>query len=89
MSSTTPPSLAWLLSFATLSERRRKGLVGTATLGYVALVVVVSVLQTAAGLAPVDVGAVAALLYLLGVGLLGVAFLTALLSLRNPTPATP
>jgi hypothetical protein len=62
--------------------------VGTATLGYVALVVV-SGLQTAAGLAPVDVGAVAALLYLLGVGLLGVAFLTALLSLRNPTPATP
>jgi hypothetical protein len=82
------PALAWLLSFATLSERRRKGLVGTAALGYVALVVV-SVLQTAAGLAPVDVGAVAALLYLLGVGLLGVAFLTALLSLHNPTPATP
>jgi hypothetical protein len=88
MSSTHRPGLAWLLSFATISERRRVGLVGTATVGYVALVVV-SVLQTAAGLAPVDIGAVAALLYLLGVSLLGVAFLAALLSLRNPTPATP
>jgi len=82
------PALAWLLSFATLSERRRTGLVSTAAVGYVALVVV-SVLQTAAGLAPQDVGAVAAVLYLLGVGLLGVAFLAALLTLRNPTPAAP
>jgi hypothetical protein len=79
------PALAWLLSFATLSEQRRVGLVGTATLGYVALVVV-SVLQTAAGLAPMDVGLVPALLYLLGLSLLGVAFLAALLALRNPTP---
>jgi hypothetical protein len=78
---------AWLLSFATLSERRRMRLVGTATLGYVALVVV-SVLQTAAGLAPLDLGAVAALLYLLGVGLLGVAFLAALLALRDPVPTS-
>src|SRR6266511_530776 len=39
------PALAWLLSFTTLAERRRVGLVGTAALGYVALVVV-SVLQT-------------------------------------------
>jgi hypothetical protein len=60
------------------------GLVGTAALGYVALVMV-SVLQTAAGLTPLDVGAVAALLYLLGVGMLGVAFLAAILALRNPT----
>lgn len=64
------------------------GLVGTAALGYVALVMV-SVLQTAAGLTPLDVGAVAALLYLLGVGMLGVAFLAAILALRNPTPAAP
>jgi hypothetical protein len=82
------PALAWLLSFATLPERRRMGLVGTAALGYVALVMV-SVLQTAAGLTPLDVGVVAALLYLLGVGMLGVAFLAALLALRNPTPAAP
>jgi len=77
------PALAWLLSFATLSERRRVGVVGTATLGYVALVVV-SVLQTATGLAPLDIGVVAAVLYLLGVGLLGAAFVAALLALRNP-----
>ena len=82
------PALAWLLSFATISERRRVGLVGTATVGYVALVTV-SLLQTAAGLAPLDVGAVAGLLYLLGVGLLGVAFVAALLALRNPTPTAP
>jgi hypothetical protein len=82
------PALAWLLSFATLAERRRMSLVVTATLGYVALVAV-SVLQTAAGMAPLDVGVVAALLYLLGVGLLGVTFLAALLALRNPTPVAP
>jgi hypothetical protein len=77
------PALAWLLSFATLSERRRIGVVGTATLGYVALVVV-SVLQTATGMAPLDIGVVAAVLYLLGVGLLGAAFVAALLALCNP-----
>ncbi len=80
------PALAWLLSFAALPERRRVALVGTATLGYAALVVV-SVLQTATGMAPLDVGVVAAVLYLVGVGLLGTAFVAALLALRNPIPA--
>jgi hypothetical protein len=80
------PALAWLLAFAALDERRRLGLVRVATAGYVALVVV-SVLQAAAGVAPFDVGLVAAVLYLLGVGLLGAAFLAALLALRNPAPA--
>ena len=80
------PALAWLLAFAALDERRRLGLVRVATVGYVALVVV-SVLQAAAGVAPFDVGLVAAVLYLLGVGLLGAAFLAALLALRNPAPA--
>ncbi|SRR6266545_1628713 len=80
------PALAWLLSFAAaLPERRRVVLVGTATLGYASLVVV-SVLQTATGVAPFDVGMAAAVLYLLGVGLLGAAFVAALLALRNPTP---
>ncbi|HEX6678128.1 MAG TPA: hypothetical protein VF486_24310 [Actinomycetes bacterium] len=78
------PALAWLLSFATLPERRRVVLVGTATLGYASLVVV-SVLQTATGVAPFDVGVAAAALYLLGAGLLGAAFAAALLALRNPT----
>jgi len=45
------PVLAWLLSFARLSERRRLGLVWAATAGYGALVTV-SVAQTAAGRAP-------------------------------------
>jgi hypothetical protein len=36
--------------------------------------------------APWDVGVVAAVLYLVGVGLLGTAFAAALLALRNPTP---
>jgi hypothetical protein len=76
------PALAWLLSFATLAERRRVRLVAAATLGYVALVVV-SLLQTATGTAPWDVGVVAAVLYLLGVGLVGAAFLAALMALRN------
>ena len=79
------PTLAWLLSFTTLGERRRVTLMGIAFLGYVALVVV-SLIQTAAGMAPLDVGVVAAVLYLLGVGLLGVAFLTALLTFRKPLP---
>jgi hypothetical protein len=79
------PALAWLLSFAALSEQRRLGLVRLATGGYLALVVV-SVLQAAGGVAPFDVGVVAAVLYLLGVVLLGVAFVAALLALRHPTP---
>ena len=77
------PALAWLLSLATLAERRRTHLVAAATFGYVALVAV-SLLQTAAGVAPLDLGVVAAVLYLLGVGLLGAAFVAALLALRNP-----
>jgi hypothetical protein len=80
------PALAWLLAFTALSEPRRLGLVRVATVGYVALVVV-SILQTVTGVAPFDVGPVAALLYLLGVGLLGAAFLAALLALGNPAPA--
>jgi hypothetical protein len=79
------PALAWLLTFADLSERRRLGLVRVAALGYVALVAV-SILQAAGGVAPLDLSVVAAVLYLLGVALLGAAFLTALLALRNPTP---
>jgi hypothetical protein len=81
------PALAWLLSFAALLERRRLGLVWAATTGYGALVAV-SLLQTAAGLAPLDVGMTAAALSLLGVVLLGRAFLAALLALRQPTPAS-
>jgi hypothetical protein len=81
------PGLAWLLSFAAVQERRRLGLVGVATVGYVALVAV-SLLQTAAGLAPLDLGVAAAVLSLLGLLLLGVAFLAALLALRTPTPAS-
>jgi hypothetical protein len=77
------PALAWLLSFTPLPERRRVRLVGTAALGYVALVVV-SLLQTATGTAPWDVGVVAAALYLLGVGLLAGAFAAALLAVRDP-----
>jgi hypothetical protein len=79
------PALAWLLSFAALPEQRRLGLVRLATGGYVALVVV-SVLQAAGGVAPFDVGVVAVVLYLLGVALLGVAFVAALLALRHPAP---
>jgi hypothetical protein len=81
------PALAWLLSFAALPERRRLGLVRVAALGYLALVVV-SLLQTAGGVAPFDVGVVAAVLYLAGVGLLGAALVAALLALRRaPSPA--
>lgn len=81
------PALAWLLGFARLPERRRLALVWAATLGYGALVAV-SLLQTASGLAPMDVGVAAAVLSLLGVVLLGVASGAALLALRNPTSAS-
>jgi cobalamin synthase len=81
------PALAWVLSFTALPERRRLAMVRVGSGGYLALVVV-SLLQTAAGLAPFDVGVAAAVLYLLGVVLLGVAFLAALLALRKPAPAT-
>jgi hypothetical protein len=47
------PGLAWLLSFARLPEGRRLGLVWAGSVGYGALVVV-SLLQTTAGLAPLD-----------------------------------
>ena len=80
------PALAWLLSFAALPEPRRLGLVRIAVVGYAALVVV-SVLQTVTGVAPFDVGVVAALLYLLGVGLLAIAVIAALFALRHPAPA--
>jgi hypothetical protein len=81
------PALAWLLSFAALPERRRLGLVRLAVLGYLALLVV-SVLQTATGVAPFDVGVLAAVLYLAGVALLGAAVVAALLALRKaPSPA--
>jgi hypothetical protein len=82
------PALAWLLSFATLAERRRMSLVWIATLGYVALVVV-SLIQTASGVTPLDVGVVAAVLYLLGVGLLGAAFVSALAALCILLPQPP
>ena len=80
------PALAWLLSFAALTEQRRLALVRVAVGGYLALVVV-SVLQTAGGVAPFDVGVLAAALYLLGVVLLGMALVTALLALRLPARA--
>jgi hypothetical protein len=81
------PALAWLLSLAAIEERRRLSLVRAATLGYVALVAV-SLLQTVAGRAPSDLGVAAAALGLLGVVLLGAAFLAALLALRNPMAST-
>jgi hypothetical protein len=77
------PALAWLLSFAAVNERRRLSLVRTAALGYLALVIV-SLLQTAAGAAPFDLGVATAGLSLLGLVLLGTAFLAALLALRSP-----
>jgi hypothetical protein len=81
------PALAWLLSFAALPERRRLGLVWAATTGYGALVAV-SLLQTAAGLAPLDLGVAAAVLSLLGILLLGTAFTAALLALQHPIQAS-
>jgi hypothetical protein len=80
------PALAWLLGFAAVTERQRLALVWAATVGYVALVAV-SLLQTATGLAPLDLGVAAAVLSLLGILLLGTAFTAALLALRHPTPA--
>ncbi len=80
------PGLAWLLGFARLPEGRRLGLVWAATVGYGALVAV-SLGQTAAGLAPLDLGVATAALSLLGMLLLAAAFAAALLALRQPAPA--
>jgi len=77
------PALAWLLGFADLAERRRLRLVWAATAGYGTLVAV-SVTQTAAGRAPLDLGVAAAALSLLGVALLAAAYGAALLALRHP-----
>ena len=79
------PALAWLLSFAAVPEPRRLGLIWVAVLGYAALVVV-SLVQTATGVAPLDLSAATAVLSLLGVALLGAALAAALLALRNPDP---
>jgi hypothetical protein len=81
------PGLAWLLGFAALPERRRLGLVWAATAGYGALVAV-SVTQTAAGRAPFDLGPAIAALSLLGVALLGAAYVAALLALRHTASST-
>jgi hypothetical protein len=78
------PALAWLLSFAAIDERQRLLLVRAATLGYLALVAV-SLAQTVAGVAPWQVGVATAAIWLLGVLLVGSAFLAALLAPRNPT----
>ena len=48
----------------------------------------VSLLQTAAGLAPLDLGVAAAVLSLLVILLLGTAFTTALSALHQPTAAS-
>jgi hypothetical protein len=80
------PAFAWLLSFTALAERQRLLLVRTATAGYAALVVV-SVLQTASGVAPFDLGVAAAILYLAAVVLLGAALVAALAALRRGAPA--
>jgi hypothetical protein len=81
------PALAWLAGFTGLPERRRLGLVWAAATGYGALVAV-SVAQTAAGRAPVDLGAAAAALTLAGVALLAAAYAAALLALRHPAAST-
>jgi hypothetical protein len=81
------PALAWLLSFAAIPEPRRLGLVRVGAGGYLALVAV-SLLQTVSGAAPFDLSVVALVLSLLGVALLGGAFLSALLALRNPASAS-
>jgi hypothetical protein len=80
------PALAWLLSFTRRPERSRLGLVRAAAVGYVALVAV-SVLQTASGVAPFDLGVAAAILYLVAVVLLGAALVAALAALRRGAPA--
>lgn len=77
------PALAWLVSFAAVNERRRLFLVRTAALGYLALVMV-GLLQAAAGVAPLDLRAATAGLFVLGLVLLSTAFLAGLLALGGP-----
>jgi hypothetical protein len=70
------PVLAWLVGFADLPERRRLGLVWAAAAGNTALVAA-SVARTAAGRAPFDLGAAAAL-SLADAALFGTAYAAAL-----------
>ena len=60
--------LVWLLSFTTLSERRRTGVMQVATAGYIALVAV-SLVQALDGRAPFDLAAFLAVLFWMSVAL--------------------
>ena len=80
------PALAWPTGFTGLPERRRLSLVWVAAARYAALVAV-RVAQTAAGRAPFDLGAAAAL-SLAGAALLAAAYGATLLALRHPAAST-
>jgi hypothetical protein len=83
------PALAWLLSFSALTERVRLRLVILATAGYTGLLLV-NILQTFRGLAPLtlDITALVALVLSLSL-LLGVAVMTLInLFRRQPGGAT-
>ena len=74
-------ALAWLLSFASLSERRRTSVILTAAAGYVALVAV-SLAQALVGRAPFDLTGFFAMVFWMSVAVLGVVLIATLAWLR-------
>jgi hypothetical protein len=80
------PVLGWLLSLGTRSERHRGQLVALGSLGF-GLLLAASIVQMAAGRAPLDVELFAAAIAVSGAGALATAYLAALTALRPPVVA--
>ncbi len=76
------PLLAWLLFFTKRSESRRTKITLVATVGYIGLAVVIAI-QTFSGLAPIDMGLLATLVFVLSTGMIATAFALAFIALRQ------
>ncbi len=76
------PLLAWLLFFTRRSESRRTKTTLVAAVGYIGLAVVIAI-QTFSGLAPIDMGLLATLVFVLSTGMIATAFALAFIALRQ------
>jgi len=76
------PLLAWLLFFTRRSESRRTKTTLMAAVGYIGLAVVIAI-QTFSGLAPIDMGLLATLVFVLSTSMISTAFALAFIALRQ------
>ena len=76
------PLLAWLLFFTKWNESRRTKITLVAAVGYMGLAVVIAI-QTFSGLAPIDMGLLATLVFVLSTGMIATAFALAFIALRQ------